>query len=696
VGSRRNSVLLKHSRDFRFPDPAATKKRLVRHVNDWQVLLHKRCNTHKARREQRSCPTNICFLTTATLLLFISLGLNLHLFADSTHLAEPQRQKAEILFLSSLDPDLPDIDAFIEEAETEILESRSTPVHFNLEYLGPTLAIEDSHYRAALLELLQAKYRGRHIDLVIAIGDRTLEFARTARRKLFPGMPILFFLSRAEDSIQSAAREPGETGVIRKLNFLPTLKVALNQNAGTRHVIIICGSSDFERLEMAAAREQFRAYESDIDVQYWAGISFQELSGRIAGLDPSSVVLFLDFLEDPDGEQFSPSSVLRMITRTSTRPVYGTLTSYMGSGIVGGSLADLREAGGTLGRSSAHVLSGQRPENIPITSGEFQRYVFDWRQLHRFGISNERLPTGSSVLFEQNSSRQLYDGRIVGLALLVVGVCTLLVLLFVSYGKRRRLEAALRQRQADRKPKDASSTKAGDANLARVDLSGQLIHAQEEERARIARELHDDINQRLALLANGLAELERKASETEQHLPEKEVRALWRLTNEIAGDIQHLSHQLHPSKLHYLGLGAAVRDLCQEFSRQYKIEIECVVRDIPRSLNEDVSLSLFRTVQESLHNAARHSHAPLVRVELTGQGDFVRLRVSDDGIGFETNQKRHQGLGLISIRERVSLVGGELTVWSRPSLGTQIEARVPLATKQSSVPEEGPLPVSSQ
>jgi PAS domain S-box-containing protein len=209
----------------------------------------------------------------------------------------------------------------------------------------------------------------------------------------------------------------------------------------------------------------------------------------------------------------------------------------------------------------------------------------------------------------------------------------------------------------------------------------KLIEAHEEERSKIARELHDDINQRLALLANGLQEYGQITSTNNDWSQKKDLRELWQLTNEIATDIQHMSHQLHPSKLHFLGLGAAVRDLCLEASRQHKIEIECTVRDLPQDLEESISLSLFRTVQESLRNVAKHSRARHVKVELTHQSSQVELRISDDGIGFNTELARNShGLGLISMRERLRSVSGEFSIWSRPSLGTQVRGTVPDTT----------------
>ena len=213
------------------------------------------------------------------------------------------------------------------------------------------------------------------------------------------------------------------------------------------------------------------------------------------------------------------------------------------------------------------------------------------------------------------------------------------------------------------------------------ELSGRLIHAQEEERARIARELHDDISQRLALLANRLQVLNQELIHQGVTVGEEESGALWELTSEIAAAIQQLSHDLHPSKLNYLGLAGAARELCQEFTRQGKIEIECRVQDLPRDLDSGISLGLFRIIQESLRNVSKHSRARHVDVELARIAGLVRLSVSDDGIGFDLDRVEGRGLGLVSMRERLRIIGGELSIWSRPSYGTHLEASVPVILK---------------
>jgi signal transduction histidine kinase len=164
------------------------------------------------------------------------------------------------------------------------------------------------------------------------------------------------------------------------------------------------------------------------------------------------------------------------------------------------------------------------------------------------------------------------------------------------------------------------------------------------------------------------------------------VQNLFKQTQEISADIQHLSHQLHSSKLQHLGLAAAMRGLCREFSKQHKIEVDCAVQDLPRPLSADAALCLFRVAQEALHNIAKHSGARKVRVELGAEADQVRLKVSDDGVGFDLQgEKSHSGLGLVSMSERMRLVSGELATWSRPTFGTQVTAPAPFPYEQPEI-----------
>jgi PAS domain S-box-containing protein len=220
-------------------------------------------------------------------------------------------------------------------------------------------------------------------------------------------------------------------------------------------------------------------------------------------------------------------------------------------------------------------------------------------------------------------------------------------------------------------------------------MSGRLIHAQEEERARIARELHDDLSQRMALLSVGLAQFEQGMPELSSQA-RQQLDNLAEVTTEVSSTIHNLSHQLHPFKLHTLGLVAAVRGFCKEFSEQHKLKVQFVHSDLPGQIPKDVTLCLFRIAQEALRNIVKHSGAAEAEVELSGHADEIDLCISDSGQGFDVESvKGVSGLGLISMRERLRLVGGHLFIESRPSHGTRIHLRVPLHATNAQVTTEG-------
>jgi len=220
------------------------------------------------------------------------------------------------------------------------------------------------------------------------------------------------------------------------------------------------------------------------------------------------------------------------------------------------------------------------------------------------------------------------------------------------------------------------------------DMSRKLIESQEQERARIGRELHDDVGQRLALLAVELQQL----NENSLILPEVRSRMgeLQKQASEIAADIQSLSHELHSAKLQYLGIAAAMRGFCRDFGKQQKVEIDFQTRDLPGPLSPDISLCFFRVLQEALHNSAKHSGVRHFEVRLWGTSDEIHLTVKDSGSGFDREAaKTSRGLGLISMGERLKLLNGTLSIESQPKHGTTIHARVPFVSGSDSARAAG-------
>jgi PAS domain S-box-containing protein len=236
----------------------------------------------------------------------------------------------------------------------------------------------------------------------------------------------------------------------------------------------------------------------------------------------------------------------------------------------------------------------------------------------------------------------------------------------IDISERKRAEEALR-----------ASKRALRESYNRIqDLAGRLIVAQEEERKHIARELHDDLNQQVAALAIGLGKIERQLPElsgpARDHLTKLEDRA-----TELSERIRRLSHELHSSTLEHVGLAEALQLHCSEFSDQQGIAVSLGIDGDIEPLSPDVALCLYRVAQEALRNVFRHSGAKSAEVRLAANGEGIEMRVADRGRGFNLEEASKRGLGLVSMEERVRLLGGILEIKSRPGYGTELRVQVP-------------------
>jgi signal transduction histidine kinase len=224
---------------------------------------------------------------------------------------------------------------------------------------------------------------------------------------------------------------------------------------------------------------------------------------------------------------------------------------------------------------------------------------------------------------------------------------------------------------------DVTARKRAEIELS--ELGGRLIHAQEEERTRIARDLHDDLGQRMALLQINLEQFEQGSAELSSKA-RQELHNIIELAGEFSSALHNISYQLHPSKLDTLGLVATLAGFCREFAVQHNLQVQYVHQDVSGQVPKDVSLCLFRILQEALRNVVKHSGAAEAKVELSYHGDGIELCISDSGSGFgPAFAKGDGGLGLISMRERLRLVGGHLSIGSEVPHGTRIHVRIPLS-----------------
>jgi PAS domain S-box-containing protein len=217
-------------------------------------------------------------------------------------------------------------------------------------------------------------------------------------------------------------------------------------------------------------------------------------------------------------------------------------------------------------------------------------------------------------------------------------------------------------------------------------LSRTVIEAEERERNRIARDLHEDIGQRLALLAIGIEELKDDLPNPTVQLLDR-IDSVWKQTLEVSTDVKASAHELYSPRLEYLGIAAVMRSFCGEFRERKRVEIDFRNYPLPTVVPPDVSICLFRVLQEALHNGLKHSGVQEFQVQLWGASDEIHLTVSDSGAGFDVEAARKgRGLGLIRIEQRLSLLKGTFSIDSQPERGTTIHARVPLSSGSTSIP----------
>jgi len=605
--------------------------------------------TCPTRRDMRTWPRALDFRRWLLLLTAASAILG------SVEAARTQDHQTRVLVLYSTRRDAQI--AMVGDRELPRILEQGMPQGFDYysEYLDRA-RFPDPDYHAAFLDFLRLKYKDQQFDLVIAMSDLALRFIDETRSVLFHDTPVVFF-----SSSPATRRVANSTGVIAELTLSDTVALAAELQPDMRQVFVVSGADPADKEYERQARAQLQSFEPRLTVTYLSGLPTKELESRLATLPPLSIVYFLLVSRDGAGENFHPLRYVDRVTAVASAPTYSWVDSTMNHGIVGGSLKSQEAETAAVGTLALRVLHGEPADSIPLSAPDLRVRQVDWRQLRRWGISEARVPAGTLIQFREPSAWERYKVDIIVAAALLLAQTALIAGLLVQRARRRRTEMMLRASQGE-----LYTTYA------------QLLGAQEDERFRIARDLHDDIGQRMAVLTWELEGVDEGLRLTRPDLSIR-IHELSGRTRELARDIQSISRNLHSSKLHDLGLALALKGFCREVSEQHKLDIEFSFCDIPDDVPENVEVCIFRVLQEAVTNTVRHAGARHVTVTLHDGGDELRLEVIDDGIGFDQDAARKTpGLGLISMKERLRSIGGAMSVESRPSAGTTIRIRAPL------------------
>ena len=504
---------------------------------------------------------------------------------------------------------------------------------------------------APLFGYLRSRFVDRVPDVVVALGPPASRFFLTHRQELFPDTPAI--LSGDERFFDRSALEPRDVVVAGRFSIERQVETILAILPETRLIAIVFGNSPHERSWVDATKRSLSSATGNVQFTWLNESPLRVLRGQLASLPPRSAVLYTMVNVDAVGAPYEREAFLEQIKEASAAPIFGVFESSLGHGIVGGLLISQRHFGTEIARATRRLLRGEVPSRSPVF--EFDQLAFDWRELQRWKIDERQLPPASTVHFHELTLWERHWLLIVVALTVVVLQAGLMVALLVQRASRSRAEQAA------------------------LSLGGRLISAHEDERRRIARELHDDLSQRLARLSIDAARIE---ADCGARLADGTVAAVRDEIIHLGEDVHHLSHRLHPSVLDVLGLVEALRAECERFSREGSVAVDFDAGTVDTPLSRDASLSIFRIAQEALRNAYRHARADSVSLSLSMENDGLRLVVSDDGIGFDVDSPPAvPHLGLASMRERVRLLGGKLDIDTAPGRGTRILAWVPVGER---------------
>lgn len=494
---------------------------------------------------------------------------------------------------------------------------------------------------------LEAKYGGRKFDVVVADGGVAFQLMLKEAPEFLRGTPIVF-LNVPEFDLPVRLPE-NVTGVVTHLEFGATVDLAARLQPDLQHLYYVNSSLAPKAVKETLLRNDLVAGGHQIEVVSWEDLALSDLLKRVKSLPPHSAILFDTYVRDPSGRPYIPTDVCSLLAGSANAPIYALYQTNVGRGAVGGVVISFENVGSQGARIVLGLLNGAPISQYPVEHSRNDIMV-DWRKMQQFGLHEGNLPASAIVLFRPPTLWEKYSGYIIAAGIVILLQTVLIVELALAGKLRKKSEESARE------------------------LASRLINAQEEERRRLAAELHDDISQRLALVAIHLDMIRGTPPGSREDLV-RELSGLYDEADQLSSDIHQFSHELRPVILERLGLGAALRRYCSEFSAYRKIAVDMSITGDEPQVDVDTALVFFRIGQECLMNAAKHSGATECKVSLTYVKNRIRLAVEDNGSGFEPRRAQAKaGLGIQSMRERLRSIDGRLRIESSRLQGTKVTA----------------------
>jgi signal transduction histidine kinase len=503
--------------------------------------------------------------------------------------------------------------------------------------------------REQALAEVRSRYIPYGIDVVIIIGNVPTE--------VLPGVPVVYVGNSAFSFSNQTSNRDNSTAVWHKIDLNKTVAVARKLQPKAKKLLVISGSGRDDRFLLGEIHHQLA--NLDIPVEYVNDATVAELVERVAHLSPDTIVLPVSYTRDRFGKNYVPRDVVAPLAQASAAPVYALADTFVGTGVVGGYVVDYAKTGREIASVTLQLLSGKPAAQVTVAPGGTGTYLFDWRALRRWGFSEKELPRDSSIVFRTPSFWEMYRGRIIFVLLILAAQSFLILRLLSTRRKQAQAERSLR------------------------DMTGRLLGTQDEERRRIARDLHDGTGQHLSAVTLILGQVLTKITPGNEKVV-KMLQDSHAASRQALDEVRAISFQLHPPLLDGLGLVAAVRWYLNGIEKRTKLRITVQAPHEIKELSREGERALFRIVQESVGNVLRHSGSEYVHVVLSTNHRRVTLQVSDNGTGMTEELLRQVetgasvGVGLAGMRERVRQLRGTFQLES-DGTGTIVTVILPFA-----------------
>jgi signal transduction histidine kinase len=506
-------------------------------------------------------------------------------------------------------------------------------------------------FRERVLALVRSRYSEHGIDLVIFVGSVPTD--------ILPGVPVIYVGNLPSEFDNHSSNRENSVAVWFKVDVRKTIAVARQLQPKAGNVIVISGSGVSDRVYLDQIRGQLR--DLDIPVEYLADSTVDQLRTKVASLPRNTIVLPISYSRDRNGTSYFSHDVVELLAHASNAPVYSVSDTYIGTGVVGGYVVNFRKTGEVVADAALKILGGVPANRIKVPPEGTSAYIFDWRQLKRWKLPERRLPAGSLVEFEVPTVWEEYRWRIVAIVSLVIIQSLSIMTLLINRRSRRRAESSLR------------------------DMTGRLLESQDEERRRIARDLHDGTGQHLSGMALTIGQVLEDFPPGHERLQQL-LQDSHTASRQALNEVRTVSFVLHPPILDGVGLVSAIQWYVDGLQKRTDVRINF---DAPADLGHlapEAERALFRMVQEGITNVLRHSGGTALRIALSSSPRAVSLVVQDNGHGLTAEQLSHLegaatlGVGIAGMRERIRQLRGEFKVQSNAD-GTKVTATVPLEKK---------------